>query len=116
MVNTPGIPALVSVLITFVPWIWLSCVYARLSKIEDIDRCARSAHVRTADLTMWPPGVGYIELPTGPRSHRDYVAQWVVLDYYISNQQKICLVVRQLTLTDFVTGISGALSPRHALP
>ena len=31
----------------------------------------------------------------------------------IYNQQKICLGVRQLILTDFVTGISGALpSPR----
>ena len=43
---------------------------------------------------------------------RDYVALWVVL----YNQQKICLGVGQLTLTDFVTWISVALSPRHALP
>ena len=56
--------------------------------------------------------VGYLAIPTGPRGHRDYVGQWVVLN----NQQNMCLGVRQLTLTDFVTGVSGALSPRYALP
>ena len=40
-----------------------------------------------------------------PTESRGYVGQWVVL----YNQQNICLRVRQLILTDFVTGIFGAL-------
>ena len=58
------------------------------------------AHAVTYKTTHWPT------------QSREYVVQWVVLN----NQQNICLGVRQLTLTDFVTEISGALSPRHALP
>ena len=54
--------------------------------------------------------VGYIVLEL--RSHRDYVAQCVV----IYNQQNICLRVHQLTLTDFVSVISGAPpSPRNTV-
>ena len=52
--------------------------------------------------------VDHIQLPPELRSH---VTQWAVLYH----QQNICLGVPQLTLTDFVTGISGALPPRHAL-
>ena len=67
--------------------------------------------------------VGYIALPTGPRSHRDYaglgayVGQWVVL--YTGNQQALrtiimlrasCRFLRQC-VADFDVVTTGALRP-----
>ena len=50
--------------------------------------------------------VGYIALPTELLSHAARLSSSVGSAY---NQQNICFRVRELTLTEFVAGVSGAL-------
>ena len=80
-----------------------SGAHARKDVISSLLFLEKSGNTNSVGLESRHSFVGYNEIA---------IPQWVV----IYNQRKICLGVRQLILTDFLTGLSWALSPRHALP